>query len=195
MSDYIDRQEAIDAVLLGITYAKAINKSTGEVTELSQESNKELTKAADRIKELPSVQPESSEYEELDFVKEHERIPVTLTVQPQQVTGKLNDCISRKAAVDALMELVEARHKWKSDARGEINGLNAAYCAIEDLPSVQPQKTGKWVPKENRPKQEVFICSECGGWAYSPWIGSRKTPKPNKCKYSYCPHCGADMRG
>lgn len=55
------------------------------------------------------------------------------------------------------------------------------------------RKTGKWTPKENRPKQEVFICSECGGWAYSPWIGSRKTPKPNKCKYSYCPNCGAEM--
>ena len=46
------------------------------------------------------------------------------------------DCISRQSAIDALMELVEARHEWKSDASGEINGLNAAYCAIEDLPSV-----------------------------------------------------------
>lgn len=50
-----------------------------------------LHDAADDIKGLPSVQPESSEYEELDFVKEHERIPVTLTVQPPQVTGKLDE--------------------------------------------------------------------------------------------------------
>ena len=56
--DCVERQATIDAVLFGITYAKAINKSTGEVTELFQESNKELTKAADRIKELPSVQPQ-----------------------------------------------------------------------------------------------------------------------------------------
>lgn len=48
------------------------------------------------------------------------------------------DLIDRQAAIDALMELVEARHEWKSDASGEINGLNAAYCAIEDLPSAQP---------------------------------------------------------
>ena len=40
------------------------------------------------ILNLPSVQPESSEYEELDFVKEHERIPVTLTVQPQRMRGR-----------------------------------------------------------------------------------------------------------
>ena len=59
-----------------------------------------------------------------------------------------------------------------------------------------PQRIkGKWIPKEDRAKQEVFICSECGGWAYSPWIGSRKNPKPNWCKYSFCPNCGADMRG
>ena len=52
---------------------------------------------------------------------------------------------------------------------------------------------GKWIPRTNLPKQEIFICSVCGGWAYSPWIGSRKKPKPNWCKYKYCPNCGADM--
>lgn len=54
---------------------------------------------------------------------------------------------------------------------------------------------GEWIPRTNLPKQEIFICSVCGGWAYSPWIGNRKNPKPNWCKYKYCPHCGADMRG
>jgi len=51
----------------------------------------------------------------------------------------MNDLISRQAAIDVLMELIEARLEWKSDASREINGLNAAYCAIEDLPSAQPE--------------------------------------------------------
>ncbi len=52
---------------------------------------------------------------------------------------------------------------------------------------------GRWIAKDDRAKQEIFICSECNGWAYSPWIGSRKNPKPNRCKYQYCPNCGAKM--
>ena len=56
MSDLISRQAAIDTVLWGITHAKAINKDTGEVIELFRQGNEELTKASDRIKDLPSVQ-------------------------------------------------------------------------------------------------------------------------------------------
>ena len=57
--DLIERQVAIDAVEFGITYAKAINKSTGEVKELFKEGNKALNEAVERLKELPSAQPES----------------------------------------------------------------------------------------------------------------------------------------
>lgn len=56
MSDLIDRQAAIDAAAFGITYAKKINKETGEVEVLFEQSNKELQKAIDRIKELPSAE-------------------------------------------------------------------------------------------------------------------------------------------
>lgn len=59
-TDTISRQAAIDVIEFGITYAKAINKETGEVKELFQASNDELRKAADRIKQLPSVQPEQN---------------------------------------------------------------------------------------------------------------------------------------
>ena len=58
MDKLISQQAAIDAVEFGITYAKAINKETGEVIELFKQSNEELRKAVERIKQLPSVQPE-----------------------------------------------------------------------------------------------------------------------------------------
>lgn len=58
MADLIDRQAAIEAVEFGITYAKAFNMLTGEVKELFKEGNKALNEAAERLKALPSAQPE-----------------------------------------------------------------------------------------------------------------------------------------
>jgi hypothetical protein len=59
--DTISRKAAIEAVEFGITYAKAINKETGEVIALFEESNAELKEAVNRIKQLPPAQPEQLE--------------------------------------------------------------------------------------------------------------------------------------
>ena len=61
MSDLIDRQQAIKAVELGITYAKLIDTETGELLEPFKASNDELKRAVQRIKKLPSAQPEPSQ--------------------------------------------------------------------------------------------------------------------------------------
>ena len=58
MKDTIDRQEAIDAVAFGITYAKAFDLKTGEAKKLFEKENEALAKAVERIKELSPVQPE-----------------------------------------------------------------------------------------------------------------------------------------
>lgn len=55
MKDLIDREEAIAAVVFGITDAKAFDKETGEVKELFKQGNKELRKAVNRIKEIQSI--------------------------------------------------------------------------------------------------------------------------------------------
>ena len=49
-TDTISRQDAIDAVEFGITYAKVLNKETGEVMELFKESNEELQKLLTALK-------------------------------------------------------------------------------------------------------------------------------------------------
>ena len=56
MSDTISRQEAINAVEFGITYAKAIDVNTGESKELFKEGNDALKKAVERLKELPAAE-------------------------------------------------------------------------------------------------------------------------------------------
>lgn len=56
MSDYIRRQDAVDAVAFGITIASAFNKETGERTNLFEKENEELQKAIERIRSLsPAV--------------------------------------------------------------------------------------------------------------------------------------------
>lgn len=49
-TDTISRKAAIDAVEFGITYAKAINKETGEVTVLFEEINALYEKADDETR-------------------------------------------------------------------------------------------------------------------------------------------------
>lgn len=56
MSDLISRAEAIEAIEFGITYMKAINIETGEITEPFAKINDELREAVDRVKALPSAQ-------------------------------------------------------------------------------------------------------------------------------------------
>ena len=64
MDDLISRQAAIEAIEFGITYAKAINKETGEVTPMFESENKALEDAVERIRQLPAV-------DEYDVVEEY----------------------------------------------------------------------------------------------------------------------------
>ena len=94
----------------------------------------------------------------------------------------MDDLIKRQDAMDSIEKLISARYGWKTDARDEIQGLNAAYCAIIDLPSAEPEKkTGKWIIFPPC-FEEICMCSKC------------KT----KFKEAYqhrdtCPSCGARM--
>lgn len=60
------------------------------------------------------------------------------------------------------------------------------------LPEMRPVVSAEWErPKGSTPRSWIFVCSKCGDRAYFP------VPKyfPKGCGYSFCPNCGADMRG
>ena len=62
---------------------------------------------------------------------------------------------------------------------------------IEDAEVIEERKRGEWIEENRRPKSMMFYCSECHRTAYDPQNhrGGRK-----RCRYAYCPNCGAEMR-
>lgn len=50
----------------------------------------------------------------------------------------MTDLIGRQAAIDAVMELIEAGYEWRSGVSRKISLLNDVYCALENIPSAQP---------------------------------------------------------
>lgn len=56
MDDLIKREDAIEAIEFGITYAKMID-SDGWTKPLFENENRELKKAIERIKDIPSSEP------------------------------------------------------------------------------------------------------------------------------------------
>ena len=137
-NDCISRQDAIDLI------------EDIETKRLKGEIGLMYAPAIKGLNALPSVQS-----------KNEERMEKSAQYVPN------DDLISRKAAIKALLELVEARRTWVSieDARKEISGIDASMCAIHDLPSVQPTISGydirhleliaSVLQKENLPPERV----------------------------------------
>jgi len=102
----------------------------------------------------------------------------------------MDDFISRKEAIKAIDDLPNC-----------YNGFSDTYdkaCIIgvlEELPTVDPVKRGKWLPHPTEPDWDV--CSVCG-------IGTHRRFHYNDIIYGqydveesfmYCPHCGAKIDG
>jgi hypothetical protein len=107
----------------------------------------------------------------------------------RQKGGKrMNDLISRQAAIDAINKAFERVFAW--DGTGPLGDK-----VLENVPSALPErKTGRWVERnpQNSPDCRLIECSECGnayivGYNidYDDWIDGR----------NFCMKCGADLRG
>ena len=150
MSDLIDRQAAIAAIEFDITYVKAINKETGEVTELFKKENEALEKAAERIKQLPSVQldtywKEQCQSYEQTINKLRESLSTQREIKQQAINS--SDCIDRRAAIDALRDW-EMCYDWDEHCREEPKApwVVSPSGVINKLPSAEPH----WIPCSER---------------------------------------------
>lgn len=73
-------------------------------------------------------------------------MPAYDRLQALPIVAEVEDCISRQAAIDKLLQLVQDRYAWQKDASEQVRGINVAICAIKELPSAQP---------------EIIRCREC----------------------------------
>lgn len=55
--------------------------------------------------------------------------------------------------------------------------------SVDDIPTIDPVRHGRWIDDTQEGKGEWLLCSECGE-------GS-----PEVCEWNYCPNCGARMDG
>ena len=92
------------------------------------------------------------------------------------------DAISRQAALDALMEILDRPN------HAEFLYTDEICKALKALPSAQQErKKGKWIYHPEIGWGDTWLCDQCGEKTTSTVMGK---PRAN-----YCPMCGADMRG
>ena len=112
----------------------------------------------------------------------------------------MSDLINRKTLCDDLGEYKVHPVPLSSDeseVKGYNDGIDLAISVIANFPSAEPErKKGEWLLYESRSDiydlegvctwGKAYRCSECG---FIHWVIE------DFGIYSFCPNCGADMRG
>lgn len=92
---------------------------------------------------------------------------------------RCEDCISRQMAI-------------RIAEQGQMQGYIWQFEKLCTLPSVAPARArGEWIPKTEYSAE----CSACGKLRFTKGIDLTGNANIHKALYSFCPNCGADMRG
>lgn len=75
--------------------------------------------------------------------------------------------------------------------QAELEKKRTADCFGCKCEKLEP-KRGEWIEENRRPRSSQFVCSECHRTAYDPQPTRDKAWK-KRCRYAYCPNCGAKM--
>lgn len=106
----------------------------------------------------------------------------------------------REALIQRLRNLagmIPHKHTLPSGADTVICSLEA-FMQIKELADeaadVLEVTHAEWVAENSRPKSGVFYCSNCHRTCYDPQP-TRAKGWTKRCRYHYCPNCGAKMDG
>ena len=91
----------------------------------------------------------------------------------------MDDLISRQAAIDALMKILD------KPKHAEFLYTDEICEALNAVPSAE--KPGKWEVVEDYDGDSHYRCSACG----EEWFLNEGTPSENNM--NYCPNCGHPM--
>ena len=97
----------------------------------------------------------------------------------------MSDLIDRQAAIDALDALCDRECVYIKNLRSVMCGacrLGSAFDVIEQLPSAEPVRHGRWIKIH---PGGIYECSECGGNVMTDHIDV----------YRFCHQCGVMMDG
>lgn len=90
--------------------------------------------------------------------------------------------IDADESINRIVKIRPANPKQSDYSHGVDVGLAMAMVAIEEQPTIDPVRKGKWLQNPDDTAGEPFyICSQCGHGSYD--------------ITKFCKNCGADMRG
>ena len=95
----------------------------------------------------------------------------------------MSDLISRQTAIDAFERFIH-----ELGIKDEPYNYGEMALSVQNVPSVENK--GEWIAQDIHNCCTEFKCSKCG---YT-HVFTHLYGKPT-ADYSYCPNCGADMRG
>lgn len=96
------------------------------------------------------------------------------------------------AAIEALDSLLDQNTQRCEALRKQLRDAHESYERhLNDLEAQLP-KLGEWSEENRRPRSSQFVCSVCHRTAYDPQPTRDKAWR-KRCRYAYCPNCGAKM--
>lgn len=100
---------------------------------------------------------------------------------------------------DALIAEIECGlWDWETvDGITASTVLRQTISDIQNAPTVEERKTGKWIWDENGMDwgMGAWLCSKCHSRPETTWQTMRDIVPLRWSGSHYCPNCGADMRG
>ncbi len=97
-------------------------------------------------------------------------------------------------ALEAAERLLDQNTKRCEALRKQLRESHENYEKHLNELEAQLPKEGEWIESNRRPRSAQFYCSVCHRTCYD-IQPTRDKAWTKRCRYHYCPNCGARMRG